>query len=134
MATHFKAHTTQKVDTVLTTSTVYTDTNLQHVIDYIDELKVARAVSSIGPLKATGPDELRPIVLQMSSIAFIRYLTNIYKQVLTTGYTPTKWREMGVIFIPKVGKSDYGLAKSYRPITLSSFCLKTLERIIHGTY
>ncbi len=32
--------------------------------------------------------------------------------------------------IPKMGKSDYGFAKSYRPITLSSFSLKTLERII----
>ncbi len=85
-------------------------------------LKLQEPSAALVLLKATGLDELRPIVLQMSSIGFIRYLTNIYKQVLTTGYTPTKWREMGVIFIPKVGKSDYGLAKSYRPITLSSFC------------
>ncbi len=98
MATHFEEHSTQKVDTV---SAVNIDPDLQHVIDYIDELKVARAISSLGPLKATGSDELRPIVLQMSSIGFIRYLTNIYKTVLITGYTPNKWGVMGVIFIPK---------------------------------
>ncbi len=87
MTTHFEEHATQKVDTVLTTLVVDTDTNLQQVVEYIDKLKVARAISSFGPLKATGPDELHPIVLQMSSIGFIRYLTNIYKQVLITGYS-----------------------------------------------
>ncbi len=93
-------------------------------------MKVARAINSFGPFKATGPDELKPIVLQISSIGFIKYLTRIYKGVISTGHTPKIWREMGVIFIPKVGKSNYGNAKSYRPITLLSFCLKTLERII----
>ncbi len=72
METHFEDHATQKVETV---STAGIDVDLRHVVDYIDKLKVARAISSFGPLKATGPDELRPIVLQMSSIGFVRYLT-----------------------------------------------------------
>ncbi len=87
-------------------------------MDYIDKLKVARAINSFGPFKATGPDELKPIVLQMSSIGFVKYLTKIYKGVISTGHTPSAWRKMGVIFIPKLGKSNYGKAKSYRPITL----------------
>ncbi len=37
---------------------------------------------------------------------------------------------MKVVFIPKAGKSDYAIAKAYRPITLSNFMLKGLERII----
>ncbi len=37
---------------------------------------------------------------------------------------------MEVIFLPKVGKSDYSEPKAYRPITLSSFLLKGLERVI----
>ena len=37
---------------------------------------------------------------------------------------------MDVIFLAKVGKSDYSIPKSYRPITLSSFMLKGLERIV----
>ena len=37
---------------------------------------------------------------------------------------------MKVIFLPKTGKDNYGKAKSYRPITLSNFLLKGLERLI----
>ncbi len=37
---------------------------------------------------------------------------------------------MEVVFLPKVGKSDYAEPKAYRPITLSSFLLKGLVRIV----
>ncbi len=35
-----------------------------------------------------------------------------------------------MVFIPKVGKADYAMAKAYRPITLSNFMVKGLERIV----
>jgi len=54
----------------------------------------------------------------------------IYKKSLRTGQIPKRWRQMNVIFIPKAGKTEYTSPKSYRPITLSSFLLKTLERLI----
>ncbi|CAK1596004.1 unnamed protein product [Parnassius mnemosyne] len=34
------------------------------------------------------------------------------------------------LFIPKAGRKDYALPKSFRPINLSSFLLKTLEKVI----
>jgi len=37
---------------------------------------------------------------------------------------------MKVIFLPKPGKDSYDEVKSYRPITLSSFLLKGLEKIL----
>ncbi|QQP37800.1 Uncharacterized protein FKW44_018195, partial [Caligus rogercresseyi] len=37
---------------------------------------------------------------------------------------------MKVIFLPKPGKDDYSSAKSFRPITLSNYILKGLERIV----
>ncbi|XP_063975107.1 uncharacterized protein LOC135161459 [Diachasmimorpha longicaudata] len=40
------------------------------------------------------------------------------------------WREVRVAFIPKPGKCSYDNAKAYRPISLSSFLLKTLERLV----
>nr|XP_034177372.1 uncharacterized protein LOC117602918 [Osmia lignaria] len=40
------------------------------------------------------------------------------------------WRYSKVVFIPKPGKDNYDLAKSYRPISLTSFLLKTLERLV----
>ena len=44
-------------------------------------------------------------------------------------YISNAWRKAKVIFIPKPGRQDYTLPKSYRPISLTSFLLKTLERL-----
>ena len=45
------------------------------------------------------------------------------------GYTPTKWKECKIVFIPKPGKDTYGSAKSWRPISLTNYLLKTLEKV-----
>ncbi len=54
----------------------------------------------------------------------------LYRLSVATGKIPKGWREMRVVFIPKGGKLDYLVAKAYRPITLSNFLLKSVERII----
>ena len=54
----------------------------------------------------------------------------MYQIAVGTGYAPKVWRMMRVTFIPKEGKKDYGNAKAYRPITLSNFLLKGLERVV----
>lgn len=46
------------------------------------------------------------------------------------GYIPSLWQEVKVVFIPKPGRPSYEEAKNHRPISLTSFLLKTLERII----
>ena len=97
---------------------------------YIDTHKVRIALTSFGPYKAAGPDELKPIIFSHLNDELYSYITTLYKRVLMTGYTPQTWREMSVIFLPKAGKETYGAAKSYRPITLSNFILKGLERVI----
>jgi hypothetical protein len=40
------------------------------------------------------------------------------------------WRQVKMTFIPKTGKPDYTEAKGYRPIFLSSFLLKTMEKLV----
>ncbi len=66
----------------------------------------------------------------MLNINYILKITEIYRGMIRTGHTPAVLREMEVIFLPKVRKSDYAEPKAYRPITLSSFLLKGLERIV----
>ena len=53
----------------------------------------------------------------------------IYKASIALHFTPTKWKSSKVVYIPKVGKDDYALAKSYRPISLMNYLLKGLERL-----
>jgi hypothetical protein len=43
---------------------------------------------------------------------------------------PRLWQKAKVVFIPKAGKKDYTSVKSFRPICLTSFFLKALERLI----
>ena len=43
---------------------------------------------------------------------------------------PSAWKVGTGIFLPKPGKGSYFEAKSYRMMTLTSFQLKWLERLI----
>ncbi|KAG8174755.1 hypothetical protein JTE90_029299 [Oedothorax gibbosus] len=49
---------------------------------------------------------------------------------LVYGHIPEAWRQSKAVFIPKPGKADYSVAKAFRPICLSSFLLKTLEKMV----
>jgi hypothetical protein len=46
------------------------------------------------------------------------------------GFIPTVWRQVKVTFIPKPGKFDYTEARAYCPISLWSFLLKTMEKLV----
>ena len=102
----------------------------EELYQFIDEQKVSAALESFGPLKAPGPDGFKPLVLTNLTDEFVGYITQLYRIAVQIGQTPRAWRLMKVVFIPKEGKSAYNSAKSYRPITLSNFLLKGLERII----
>ena len=93
-----------------------------------DALKAS--FDSFKPYKAPGMDGIYPVLIQKGYDIIEDYLLNIYFKCLTEGRVPTKWTESRVAFIPKPGKDDYMDPKSYRPISLTSFFLKGLERLI----
>ena len=45
------------------------------------------------------------------------------------GYTPTRWKECKIVFIPKPGKGSYQTAKAWRPILLTNYLLKGLDKL-----
>ncbi len=100
------------------------------ICQFITPQKVKAALNSFGDYKAAGPDELPPIALKNLDNNYINAITVLYQLSLATGMIPLCWQQMKVVFIPKMGKSDYAQAKSYRPITLSNFLLKGLERLV----
>ena len=81
-------------------------------------------------MKAAGPDEIKPIVFKYLPANFNLRLTFIYKCCVHFRYKPRVWQEATVVFIPKPGKKNYRLGKHFRPIVLSNFFLKGLERLI----
>jgi hypothetical protein len=49
---------------------------------------------------------------------------------LATGYVPATWCQVKIVFISKPGRDSYGGPNDFRPISLSSFLLKTMERLV----
>ena len=97
---------------------------------YVTSRLVRRSLRLFKPDKAPGPDKLKPIIFRYFPTTLLTFITFLYKCCLQLQYTPRKWQESMVVFIPKAGKKDPRQGKSYRPIVLSNFMLKGFERII----
>ena len=98
-------------------------------LSFITKEKVKAAFKSFGSYKAAGPDGWKPIILQNLDDTIIEHIVSIYKASLALGYNPKAWCKSKVIFIPKGGKT-YETAKSFRPISLTDFLFKGLERLV----
>lgn len=92
--------------------------------------KVEWSIDSFRPYKSPGPDGIFPAMLKNGPDTLRRQLVHIFRASLELSYIPIKWTEVKVVFLPKGGNKPANLPKSYRPISLSSFMLKTMEKII----
>jgi hypothetical protein len=46
------------------------------------------------------------------------------------GYVPAIWCQIKVVFIPKLGRNSYTRPRDFRPISLTLFLFKTMERLV----
>ena len=97
--------------------------------EWINESLIRKAFRGFQDKKSPGPDLLKPIVFKHFPPNVITFLMKIYKISVFLHYTPYLWKQTRVIFIPKAGKDSYDKTKSFRPISLSNYLLKTLERL-----
>lgn len=111
------------------TTCVASEADWKAADEVVSQEKVTWAIKSFQPFKAPGLDGVFPGLLQWVEPLLNGTLISIFKSCIAHRYIPRGWREVRVMFIPKPGKSDYTEAKSYRPISLTSFILKTLERL-----
>ena len=102
----------------------------EQIIEMVNATTVRAAMSSFKPYKSPGEDGIHPILIQKAIKQIEPYLTTLYRESIRRGRPATSWLRIKAVFIPKPGKTDYNTAKSYRPISLSSFLLKGLERLI----
>ena len=79
--------------------------------------------------KSPRPDGSSPLIFHHLPDNIIKEIELIYKGCISFSFTPTQWKDTKVIFIPKPGKDSYDKAKTFRPISLSNYLLKTLERL-----
>ena len=101
---------------------------------YLSKDKIKEAIDSFKSKKSPGTDGIHPLVLQQLPQEALEYLEILYRTCILLGYTPTRWKECKVVLIPKPGKDTYDAAKSWRPISLTNYLLKTLENICSGIW
>ena len=75
-------------------------------------------------------DGIFPALLQEGPGVLIPYLVKIFRTCLATGYVAAVWRQVKVLFIPKPGRSSYCGPRDFRPISFTSFLLKTMDRLV----
>lgn len=106
------------------------DESLQKIKNISTESKITWAIESFSPFKSPGKDGIFPALLQKTSKISVPILKTLFRASLMLGYIPSSWRGTLVTFIPKAGKIAYDRANSYRPISLMSFILKVLEKLV----
>ena len=90
--------------------------------------KVRKALQTFDSKKLPGPDNLKPIIFKHFTPNI--QILFIYKASRKLAYTPLLLIETKVTFIQKPGKDKYNIPKNFRPISLSNYLLKGLERIM----
>jgi len=88
------------------------------------------SIHSFKPYNSPRPDGITWAHIQQGGQIAINWLKKIFQSVLAVGELPTAWQETKVVFIPKAGKATHTTAKDFRPICLTSFLLKSFERMI----
>jgi len=94
----------------------------------LDRLKWA--IGTFQPYKSPGLDGISPAFLQQGQSKLLPILRKVMISSLALGHIPNAWSRARVVFIPKTGKKDITHPKSFRPISLTSFLLKTLEKLV----
>lgn len=92
--------------------------------------KIKWAINSFKPFKSAGVDKVFPALLQQGLEILMPAIIRIFKASFIWGYIPKIWRKARVVFIPKAGNRPIEKPKSYRPISLTSFFVKTMEKLV----
>lgn len=92
--------------------------------------KIKCAIFKFHSFKSAGPDKVFPALLKEGIYQLVERMGSIFKSSIALGHVPKLWEEVRVAFIPKPGRSTHCEAKDFRPISLASFLLKAVERLL----
>ena len=105
--------------------------NSQEFLNYDITLgEVEAVVQQLKKNKSPGPDNVYTEMLQNAGEEFLKAVLRLFQMSWETAKVPVKWKEAEVKFLRKNGKKSYHDPGSYRPISLTSYLCKCLERIV----
>ena len=94
----------------------------------IDQEAVLDELTHLNTNKCGGPDGIPGILLKEGAVSIAPSLSRIYNLSLSLGILPRDWTRANVVPIFKKGNKHR--ANNYRPISLTSHVVKTIERIV----
>jgi hypothetical protein len=103
----------------------------QPLLDVRDD-EICTALLSTSTSSAPGPSGIGYLLLRWAFEANPTLFTHIFTHALRLGKHP--WGDALVVIIPKPGKTDYTVAKVYRPISLLECCGKLLEKVVAARF
>jgi ribonuclease HI len=130
LKTHFPGSTPIREGEVTLNERIAVRSDWQKAKEIITHEKVKWAIGSFSPYKSPGLDGIFPCLLQKAPTVLMGYLLDIFRSSLATGLIPEAWKSARVVFMPKAGKKDSTHPKSFRPISLTPFTLKAMEKIV----
>ncbi|GKV14797.1 hypothetical protein SLEP1_g25615 [Rubroshorea leprosula] len=92
------------------------------------EVEILRAVNSMKPYKAPGPDGTHPFFYQKLWAVVKDKVCNDIKQIFQESSIPEKWNECLLVLIPKVKSPE--TIQQYRPIGLCNTSYKIISKIL----
>ncbi|MGH7238585.1 MAG: hypothetical protein ACREHG_00815, partial [Candidatus Saccharimonadales bacterium] len=98
-------------------------------LDPITEEEVARAIKSAASWKAPGPDGVPNGFLKAMGPNLVKALQLLTESCWNWQYYPKAFKIARTAAIRKVGRGDYTLAKSWRPISLLNSLGKIIETV-----
>ncbi|XP_011302228.1 uncharacterized protein [Fopius arisanus] len=91
---------------------------------------VKSAMKFFEPREAPGPDGIYPVLLQREIHVIVGPLTKILRASVGLRTVLRVWGESKIVSLPKPGPNGYIKRRNFRPISLTSFVLKILERLV----
>ena len=95
----------------------------------VSERAVFELLSDLDPNKAYGPDLVPARLLREGAEMISHSLSWIFKLSLCSGILPQDWTSAHIVPVHK--KNVKSNPSNYRPISLTSIVVKTLERLLH---
>ena len=94
------------------------------------EAEVEKLLVNLNVSKAHGPDGITARMLREAAPAISASLTKLFNLSIQNGQLPDDWKIGNITPVHKKGKKE--LVENYRPISLTSLVVKTLERLIYN--
>ena len=92
--------------------------------------EVEAVIQHLKSNKSPGPDEVYTEMLQNAGEEFMKAIQRLFQMSWHTSKLPSIWKQAEVKFLRKSGKKSYHDPGAYRPIRLTSYLCKCMERIV----